>query len=69
MKKKKRVLNVGSIGERHQNNFQRNLENHTPLRFIEDLHAKKMKPCLLLSLIKQMNCADSSFIPLQYQKM
>ena len=48
MKKKKRVLNVGSMGERHQNNFQWNLENHTPLRFIA-LRAKKMEPCLSLS--------------------
>lgn len=37
-----RMLDVGRIGEHHQHNFQWNLESHPLLRFIKDMHAKKM---------------------------
>lgn len=42
MKRKKRLPHVGRISERHQNNFQASLENHLPLRFRNDLCAKKI---------------------------
>lgn len=59
------VFGVGRTGEL-RNNFQRNLERHPSLRFIKDVHAKKMQ--LFFSLIKQMDCSKFSLIPRQYQK-
>lgn len=49
-----------------QNNIQRDLEQHSSLRFIKDVHAKEMQ--LFFSLIEQMDCSKFSFIPRQYQK-